>query len=73
MNWEYRLLPVGLDRADQITEDALNKHGRGGWELVSVYESGFRVFVLKRPVLTIGKNSGAAEEPTASYAPTACS
>jgi hypothetical protein len=27
MKWEYRLFPVGLDRADQIIEDALNKHG----------------------------------------------
>ena len=73
MNWEYRLFPVGLDRADQIIEDALNKHGRDGWELVSVYESGFRVFVLKRPVSIIGKNSRATEEPTATYAPAACS
>jgi hypothetical protein len=36
MKWEYRLFPVGLDRADQIIEDALNKHGRDGWEVVSV-------------------------------------
>jgi hypothetical protein len=74
MKWEYRLFPIGLDRADQIIEEALNKQGRDGWELISVYESGFRVFVLKRPVSIIGKDSRATtEELTATYAPAACS
>ena len=74
MKWEYRLFPVGLDRADQIIEDALNKHGRDGWEVVSVYKSGFRVFVLKRPVSAMGRNSRTTtEEPTGTYAPAACS
>ena len=74
MKWEYRLFPIGLDRADQIIEEALNKQGRDGWEVVSVYEPGFRVFVLKRPVSTMGRNSRTtAEEPTATYAPAACS
>ncbi len=50
MKWEYRLFPVGLDRGDQIIQEALNKFGQDGWELVQVYEAGFRVFVLKRPI-----------------------
>jgi hypothetical protein len=74
MKWEYRLFSVGLDRADQIIEDTLNKHGRDGWELVAVCESGFRVFVLKRAVSAIGRNSRTTiEAPTVTYAPVACS
>ena len=52
MNWEYRLFSAGLDRADHIIQEALNKHGKDGWELVAVYEAGFRVFVLKRPLVS---------------------
>ena len=50
MRWEYRLVPAGLDRAEHIIEENLNNHGKDGWELVAVYQSGFRVFVLKRPL-----------------------
>jgi hypothetical protein len=71
---EYRWFSVGLDRADQIIEDTLNKHGRHGWELIAVYESGFRMFVLKLAVSAIGRNSPTTiEAPTVTYAPAACS
>jgi hypothetical protein len=50
MKWEYRLNQAGLDRADSVINEALDKLGRDEWELVAVYESGFRAFVLKRPL-----------------------
>ena len=36
MKWEYRLFPVGLDRAEHIIQETLNNHGNDGWELVTV-------------------------------------
>jgi hypothetical protein len=50
MKWEYRLFQAGLDREDRAIQEALNNLGPDEWELVAVYESGFRVFVLKRPL-----------------------
>ena len=50
MKWEYRLFPAGLDREDRVIQEALNNLGKDGWDLVAVYEAGFRVFVLKRPI-----------------------
>ena len=55
MQWEYGTLVLNPYRlfsvdADRITE-ALNEHGRNGWELVSTTSQGGRlVFVFKRPV-----------------------
>jgi len=41
MKWEYRLFPVGLDRGDQIIQEALNKFGQDSWELVQSMKQGF--------------------------------
>ena len=38
MKWEYRLYQAGLDRADSVINEALDKLGRDEWELVAVYE-----------------------------------
>ncbi len=52
-------------RPDQIIEDAPDKHGP---EVISVYESGFRVFVLKPSISTMHTNSRTTtEEPIAIY------
>ena len=40
MKWEYRLYQAGLDRGDQIIQEALDKLGQDEWELVAVYEAG---------------------------------
>ncbi len=48
MKWEYRLFSAGLDREEHIIQQTLNNHGKDGWELVTVYKSGF--LVLKRPL-----------------------
>ncbi len=48
MQWEYHLFSTGLDREERSIEETLNSLGKEGWDLVAVYEAGFRVFVLKR-------------------------
>ena len=50
MKWEYRLFPAALDREDPVIQETLNNLGKDGWDLVAIYEAGFRVFVLKRPL-----------------------
>lgn len=50
MKWQYALLPTALDREEHVLEETLNSLGKDGWDLVAVYEAGFRVFVLKRPL-----------------------
>ena len=49
MQWEYHLFPTGLDREEHSIQETLNGLGKDGWDLVAVYDAGFRVFVLKRP------------------------
>ena len=48
MKWEYNFYSVGLERDEGNIEEALNKLGDQGWELVTSYATSLRVFVLKR-------------------------
>ena len=73
MKWKYRLFPAGLDRVDHFIQQTLNNHGKDGWELVAVYESRFRVFVLKRPVGPMPSWNFGGTESARAYAPTAYS
>ena len=51
MKWEHRLFQSGLDREDQVVQEALNQFGQGGMgACLGLIRSGFRVFVLKRPI-----------------------
>ena len=43
-------VPGRLDREDRVIQETLSNLGKDGWDLVAVYEAGFRVFVLKRPL-----------------------
>ena len=49
MKWEYHLFQTALDRECDVVQNTLNTLGKDGWDLVALYEAGFRVFVLKRP------------------------
>lgn len=50
MKWEYHFLSVDVDRDDNSIKDDLNKLGKDEWELVAIYQSTFRMFVVKRPL-----------------------
>lgn len=50
VKWEYYFYSVGMERDERNIKEALDELGEDGWELVTVYQSGLRVFVLKRPV-----------------------
>jgi hypothetical protein len=50
MKWEYYFYSIGSERDERNIKEALDELGEDGWELVTVYQSELRVFVLKRPV-----------------------
>ena len=50
--WEYKIVNLGGSRqSDPAPEQALNKAGAEGWELVqaNINEAGYGVYVFKRP------------------------
>jgi len=58
--FEYQILPFPMDRKDSLVamQDALNTHGRDGWEVISISTSEFahlgHTAFLKREVLETG-------------------
>ena len=58
--FEYQILPFPMDRKDSLVamQDALNIHGRDGWEVISIITSEFahlgHTAFLKREVLETG-------------------
>jgi hypothetical protein len=49
--WEYTFYPASTTRAPGDIKDALNDHGREGWELcITAQLQGGPYFILKRPL-----------------------